>query len=121
MFNEFISKRIFELRNSNNISARKMSLDLGLSNSYITQIENGKKSMSIDMLFNICTYFDMTLLDFFKPYYPTQNLSHELVTFLKEQKIPIILDDEECHLHISAKQLNHLISKEWYKWTLLKK
>lgn len=61
----FVAKRITELRLSKNISSRKLSLDLGLSNSYITQIENGNKLPSLDNLFKICNYFGISISDFF--------------------------------------------------------
>ncbi|WP_333860759.1 helix-turn-helix domain-containing protein [Clostridium sp.] len=61
----FVAKRITELRLSKNISSRKLSLDLGLSNSYITQIENGNKLPSLDNLFKICDYFRISISDFF--------------------------------------------------------
>lgn len=62
---EFIAKRITELRLSKSISSRKLSLDLGLSNSYITQIENGNKLPSLDNLFKICNYFGISIGEFF--------------------------------------------------------
>ena len=61
----FIAKRIYELRSKHNISGRKLSLELGLSNSYITQIENSQRMPSIENLFKICTYFGISLAEFF--------------------------------------------------------
>lgn len=62
---DFIAKRITELRLTKNISSRKLSLDLGLSNSYITQIENGNKLPSLENLLKICNYFQINIGDFF--------------------------------------------------------
>jgi len=74
----FISHRITELRLSKNISSRKLSLDLGLSNSYITQIENGKKMPSLENLYRICDYFDITIADFFAPVGTSKFLTDDL-------------------------------------------
>ncbi|SHK45776.1 helix-turn-helix domain-containing protein [Tepidibacter formicigenes] len=80
---DFISKRITDLRLKKNVSSRKMSLDLGLSNSYITQIENGKKSPSIDNLYKICDYFGITIVEFFLPQAPLKQ-DFDLTEDLKE-------------------------------------
>ena len=61
----FVDNRIYELREKKNISARRLSLSLGMNSGYINKIENGRTMPSLDMLFEICTYFDITSLDFF--------------------------------------------------------
>ena len=58
-------KRLTELRMQKGISAREMSLSLGLSDSYINKIENGKTLPSMDTFFDICTYLKVTPKDFF--------------------------------------------------------
>lgn len=65
MNKNFVSRRIYELRNKKNISGRKLSLELGLSNSYITQIENGQRMPSLENLSKICDYFGISLAEFF--------------------------------------------------------
>ena len=61
----FIKSRYAEIRASFNISARKLSLELGQSTEYINQIENGKSMPSIEGLFNFCEYFNISLGEFF--------------------------------------------------------
>lgn len=66
-YDEFIRNRITELRLSRNVSEHKMSLDLDKSGSYIRGITSGTSLPSLKELFNIISYFDMTVLDFFAP------------------------------------------------------
>lgn len=109
---DYVAKRICQLRNQTDLSARKLSFNLGFSSSYITQIESSKKSLSISALEQICTYFDLTLVEFFEPYY---NRNHNqtqpsLVDHLSQHKIPLILDEEEISLHISSKKLAEILT-----------
>lgn len=61
---EFCS-RLARLRLNKNVSARDMSLSLGLSESYINKIENGKTLPSMNTFFDICDYLDISPRDFF--------------------------------------------------------
>lgn len=61
---EFCS-RLSRLRTEKDVSARDMSLSLGLSESYINKIENGKALPSMSTFFEICDYFHITPQDFF--------------------------------------------------------
>lgn len=65
MEKNFIGKRIAQLRLAKGISARNLSMELCQSYNYINQIENGKSSPSIDGLFSICEYFNISISDFF--------------------------------------------------------
>jgi len=65
MYEEFTQNRIAQLRTQKNVSARDMSLSLGQNNSYINQIENRKALPSLQGLFYICDYFDITPQQFF--------------------------------------------------------
>ena len=61
---EFCS-RLTRLRMDKDVSARDMSLSLGLSESYINKIENGKGLPSMSTFFDICDYFHITPQEFF--------------------------------------------------------
>lgn len=61
----YISNRIYQLRTSQNISARELSLSLGKCSCYINKIENYKVFPSVQMLFEICLYFEISLQEFF--------------------------------------------------------
>ncbi len=65
MEKEFIQNRYAIIRNAHNISARKLSFELGQSSEYINQIENGNNLPSIEGLLNFCDYFNITPSEFF--------------------------------------------------------
>lgn len=92
MNKDFIRNRIYSIRNANNISARNLSLELGMSSEYVNQLEGGRLNPSIDFLINFCNHFDLSLSDFFdtKINYPTK--LKELITELNK------LNDEELGL-----------------------
>lgn len=62
----FIGKRITELRLMRNVSEYQMSMELGASKSYVQGITSGKALPSVQQLFNIADYFDMSMAEFFE-------------------------------------------------------
>lgn len=70
MYEEYIRKRITELRMKKNVSEYKMSYDLGHNKNYIRSITSGNSLPSVPGLLSICEYFDMTPAEFFDPEYP---------------------------------------------------
>ena len=65
MDNEFIRKRITELRIKKGVSEYKMSLDLGHSRSYMQSIVSGRSLPSMAEFLYICKYLGVTPSDFF--------------------------------------------------------
>ena len=65
MDNEFIRKRITELRIKKGVSEYKMSLDLGHSRSYMQSIVSGRSLPSMVEFLYICKYLGVTPSDFF--------------------------------------------------------
>ena len=63
--NEQFHKRLAELRTRADVSARDMSLTLGQSESYISNIENGHNLPSMSTFFYICDYLKVTPKEFF--------------------------------------------------------
>ena len=61
----FIGKRITELRLARGISEYQMSLELGMSGSYIQGITSGKNVPSVRQFFNIADYFGVSMSEFF--------------------------------------------------------
>ena len=57
--------RISKLRIARNVSARDMSLSMGQGKSYINNIENGTAKPSLEGLFLICEYLNISPKDFF--------------------------------------------------------
>ena len=65
MYGEFTQERIAELRMQKKVSARDMSLSLGQNKNYINIIENKTALPSLQVLFYICEYFQITPQEFF--------------------------------------------------------
>lgn len=65
MYIQFLRDRIAQLRLQKNVSEYQMSLDLGHSRGYIQNISSGKSLPSIEGLFEICEYFEITPAQFF--------------------------------------------------------
>ena len=65
MDKNFIKDRVYYIRNNHKISARNLSLELGMSSEYINQLESGRLTPSIEFLISFCEYFDISLSEFF--------------------------------------------------------
>ncbi len=65
-FKSVFSDRLRQLRNEKKISAREMSLSLGQNVNYINYIENGKNFPSMQGLFLICDYLNISPAEFFE-------------------------------------------------------
>lgn len=61
---ETISRLLAELRKKKNWSLRQMAAHAGCSASFLSQIERGKTSPSLDSLERICGALDLTVLEF---------------------------------------------------------
>lgn len=66
MDKSFIRDRYAKIRLAHNMSARKLSLELGQSTEYINQIESGKNMPSVEGLLNFCNYFNISVGEFFE-------------------------------------------------------
>lgn len=64
-FCEFVSRRITELRLQKNVSEYQMSLDIGQNRTYIQNVSSRRSMPSLHALFKICSYFDITPVEFF--------------------------------------------------------
>ena len=65
MDKEFIKRRLTDFRLANNISARKLSLDLGYSSEHINQIETGRLNPTLDFILTFCKHLKVSLSEFF--------------------------------------------------------
>lgn len=57
--------RLARLREKKGVSARDMSLSIGQNPGYINNIETGKSKPSLDGIFFICEYLNITPSEFF--------------------------------------------------------
>ena len=60
-----VGKRIVELRERKNMSTNKLANLAGISQSYLRDIEMGKKNPTVEMLSYICFALGISLQDFF--------------------------------------------------------
>ena len=100
MYSHFIGQRITQLRLEKDISEYQLSLELGLSKSYIQGITSGKSQPSVKQLLNICDYFGITPAQFFDTDPAATLLFHETVNTLKGQRYQT--DFKFCPAHTGA-------------------
>lgn len=68
-----IGKAIIKLRTAEGISQEKMALEAKIDRRYMSDIENGKRNISLDILCKIANYFDLSLSDFMARVEETSN------------------------------------------------
>lgn len=97
-YQDLLRERITQLRLKKDVSERRMSLDLGKTDSYIRSITSGKALPSLTELFNIIEYFDMTPAEFFNGMEPEPSARVAL-----QNRISELSDDdlEKVRLFIS--------------------
>lgn len=92
--NDFIN-RLTELRLAKGVSAREMSLDIGLSENYINGIEIGKSLPSMTVFFYICDYLGITPKEFFDIENTDPTKTKELVDATKNltrEQLNLVID-----------------------------
>lgn len=80
----FIADRITKLRLDHNISEYKLSLDLGFSKGYIQAISSGNIIPSLDALYRICDFFQITPAQFFAGKTDDSRLLEDLISAIRE-------------------------------------
>ncbi len=98
-----IALRLARLREKKGVSAREMSLSIGQHDGYINSIETGKSKPSIDALFYICEYLEITPCEFFDVDSSNPARLNTIISDMKK------LSDEE--LDIIAALVKGLIKK----------
>lgn len=91
----FIANRIRTLRETKGIAAHAMSLELGQNNAYINKIENEKANPSLEGLFYICEYFNITFAEFFDNDTNAPDMVHELIEkskSLERESMQLLID-----------------------------
>lgn len=92
MEDDFIAKRVTQLRLKKSVSARSMSLSIGQNPVYINNIESGKALPSLSGLFYICDYFKITPLEFFDADNQNPEKLNQITGALKK------LDDDQLNI-----------------------
>lgn len=83
MDQDYINKRITELRLKKGVAEHKMSLELGHSRSYVQSISSGRSLPSMAEFLAICEYLNVTPKDFFDNDNPNPPLFRDTIDKLK--------------------------------------
>jgi hypothetical protein len=87
--------RLAELWINKGVSARDMSISIGLSPNYINNVENGISSPSMKVFFYICEYLGITPGEFFAYDVKNPMKTNELINYAKG---------------LNSQQLEHIIA-----------
>lgn len=82
-YDEYIRKRITQLRLQKNISEYKLSHELGHGDSYIRGITSGKSLPSMKEFLYICEYFEITPKEFFDDGIENPMMENELLNYVR--------------------------------------
>lgn len=80
---EDFSQRLSELRIQKGVSAREMSLAIGLNPGYIQNIESGKAAPSLENFLYICEYLKISPSEFFDIQNKEPGKLQDIITELK--------------------------------------
>lgn len=83
-YSDLFYRRLVELRQQKEVSAREMSLALGQGPGYINNIENRKNLPSMSAFFNICVYLEVEPEEFFSEENRTPGRLRELIGNLQK-------------------------------------
>lgn len=70
---KFLGKRIREERQKLNLTQEKLSESVGISDSYLGQIERGERSVTLDTLIRLANRLNVTIDYLLKDYVNTDN------------------------------------------------
>ena len=71
-------KRVKELRLQKGISQEKLANIAGVDRTYMTQVENGKRNISIENVRKICIALNVSISDFFNVNYLKENWMYDI-------------------------------------------
>lgn len=83
MEQKLFSQRLSQLRINKGVSAREMSLAIGLSPGYINNVETGVNYPSMAVFFYICEYLNITPIEFFDTETKNPTKEAELLSAVK--------------------------------------
>ena len=100
MDEKFFYQRLVQLRMQKDVSAREMSLSLGMSPGYINTLESQKALPSMAVFFYICEYLGVTPSQFFDDGNQCPQELKSIVEVLKE-----LTPEQVSHLEYIARQM----------------
>ena len=78
-----ILSRIGYVRNKANLSAREVSLRMGMSAQYVAQLESGRIVLTVEKLLQILEICDFSVERFFSPNIVDYNVDNELKSLIE--------------------------------------
>ena len=78
-----ILSRIGYVRNKANLSAREVSLRMGMSAQYVAQLESGRIVLTVEKLLQILEICDFSVERFFSPNITDYNVDNELKSLIE--------------------------------------
>ena len=78
-----ILSRIGYVRNKANLSAREVSLRMGMSAQYVAQLESGRIVLTVEKLLQILEICDFSVERFFSPNIVDYNVNNELKSLIE--------------------------------------
>lgn len=78
-----VLERIGYVRNSVNLSARELSLRMGMSPQYVAQVERGRIVLTVEKLLQILEICNFSIERFFSPDIHNYNVDKELEGLIK--------------------------------------
>lgn len=89
-----ILSRIGYVRNKANLSAREVSLRMGMSAQYVAQVESGRIVLTVEKLLQILEICDFSVERFFSPNIVDYNVDNQLKSLIEalptDKKISLI-------------------------------
>ena len=95
MYDDFVRKRITQLRLQKGVSEYQMSYDLGHSRGYVYNISSGTALPPLKEFFAICEYFNITPQQFFdeKSHFPESiEKASNLLKQLSEEDFALVFN-----------------------------
>ena len=61
-----VGKAIIKIRKQKGFSQENFAYEAGIGRRYMSDIENGKRQVSVNVVYRVCQKLDMSLSEFFK-------------------------------------------------------
>ena len=98
-----IGRRIRNFRLTNNLTQAQLAESLDISTNFVSEVETGKKNISLEILFRLCQYYNLSAdyILFGKDYSSSsQRTLSEFLFSLSADDIPTIMEYLEASMKI---------------------
>ena len=95
---ESIGKTIIKLRKLKGLSQETLAVEAGVDRRYMSDVENGKRNISLDLLNRIASYFGMSLSHFI------ENADDSIFRFNNAEEVRVFLlerDEQEASFFVN--------------------